>query len=89
MVTGYAVFRDEGMSTISAGTITPITTEVNSESDAAVRDKPTLTQLQVTNFPALTDGYTFRFQVQVFTIGQRSTLSEVAFITKAATPAKP
>lgn len=63
VITSYAVFRDEGMSTISAGTITPVTTEVNSVNDPAVRNIPTLTQLVVTYFPALTDGFTFRFTV--------------------------
>ena len=90
LITGYAVYRDEGMPTVAGtGVITPISTEVNSVNDANVRDKPTLTQLQVTNFPANTDGFIFRFQIKVFTQGQRIALSGVAFISKATVPAKP
>jgi len=63
VITGYAVFRDEGMSTVQIGTVTPITTEVNLVNDPAVRNKPTLTQLTVTSFPANTEGFTFRFIV--------------------------
>lgn len=77
------------MSTVLAGSLTPITTEVNTDNDPAVRNKPTLTKLQVTYFPALTDGFTFRFQVQVFTIGSRNAFSDIAWITKGAVPEKP
>jgi hypothetical protein len=60
-IIGYAVLRDDG----AGGTIT---TEVNSANDIAVRLKPSLNTLVVTSFPAgVTDGFTFRFIVQVFT----------------------
>jgi hypothetical protein len=53
-ITGYAVFRDNGATGV-------ITTEVNSVNDLSVRDKPSLSAFTITNFPALTDGFTFRF----------------------------
>lgn len=69
--------------------MTPIATEVNTLNDPAVRNNPTLVELLVTNFPVNTQGFTFRFQVKVFTVGDRSSLSEISFITKASVPAKP
>lgn len=69
--------------------MTTITTEVNTLNDPAVRNNPTLVELLVTYFPANTQGYTFRFQVKAFTVGDRSSLSDIAFITKASVPAKP
>ena len=53
-ITGFAVFRDDG-----AGSA--ISTEVNLANDPLVRDIPTLDRLVVTNFPAATEGNTFRF----------------------------
>jgi hypothetical protein len=61
LITSYAIYRDEGMSTVAAGTLTPITTEVNLANDPSVRNRPTLNKLQITYFPTLTDGFTFRF----------------------------
>ena len=69
--------------------MTPIATEVNTLNDPTVRNKPTLVELLVSNFPTSTEGFTFRFQIKVFTVGDRSSLSEKAFITKASVPAKP
>lgn len=54
----------------------------------AVKDKPSLSAFTITNFPLLTDGFTFRIQIKVFTT-QRESLSEVAFITKASVPDQP
>lgn len=54
-----------------------------------MRDKPTLTQLIATFFPVNTGGFTFRFIVEVFTIGARSAFSKVAYITLASIPSQP
>lgn len=66
-ITGYAVFRDDGANGA-------ISTEVNSSNDASIRNLPSLSQATITNFPASSDGFTFRFQIQVFTV-QRNSLS--------------
>lgn len=66
----------------------PISNEVNTNNDPLVRGLPSLNTLVVTNFPANSDGDTFRFQIEVFTT-QRSGLSDVGFITKASVPGKP
>jgi len=51
-VLGYAVYRNDGLGG-------PITTEVNSISDSNIRDKPTLRQTVITNFPANSSGKVF------------------------------
>jgi hypothetical protein len=56
-ITSYAVFRNDGTST-------SITVEANAPSDTNVRDRPTLRQLLVTNFPVGSTGMTFTFAVQ-------------------------
>jgi hypothetical protein len=54
-----------------------------------VRNIPTLSQLQVTFFPADTQGFTFRFRVQAFNLGGRSSYSEIAFLSLATVPDMP
>jgi hypothetical protein len=54
-VTGYAVFRDDG-AVASSSTGAGITTEFNSNSDSAIRDKPSLNTITATNWPVGTEG---------------------------------
>ena len=82
-ITGYALFRDDGE---VAGTA--ITTELNSASDANIRNKPSLRAMTATFWPANTVGQSFRLQVQVFTT-QRDSLSEVAYALLASVPFAP
>jgi hypothetical protein len=80
-VTGYAVFRDDG-----AGS--SINTEINSASDAAIRDNASLFDVDVTYFPASMEGETFFFQVYAFNaIG--SVASESASFILGQKPSKP
>ena len=51
-ITGYAVWRDDG-------TGAQIFTEVNTQSDPAIRNIPTLSQATITNFPADSEGIIF------------------------------
>jgi hypothetical protein len=80
-ITGYAIYRDDGANG-------DIITEVNSASDASVRDLPSLNEYTVTYFPASSDGFTFRFQIKVFT-SARDALSETAYFILATTPDAP
>jgi hypothetical protein len=82
-ITGYALFRDDGE---VAGTA--VTTELNSASDASIRNKPSLRAMTATFWPAGTVGQSFRLQVQVFTT-QRDSLSEVAYALLASVPFAP
>lgn len=66
-MTGYAVFRDGGDVASAASPGVGVTEELNSASDAAVRNKPSLNALTAASFPAGTVGQAFRFQIQVFT----------------------
>lgn len=59
-ITSYAVYRDDGLGSV-------IDTEVNSDNDASVRDLPSLDTLTITNFPANSQGLTFRIQVLAIT----------------------
>lgn len=86
-VTGYAAFRDDG-AVASAASGTGITVELNTASDPAVRDKPSLRALTVTNFPSGTEGQAFRLQIQVFTT-QRDALSAVTLALLASVPGQP
>jgi hypothetical protein len=61
-VTGYAVFRDDG-EVASSSTGAGITSEFNSASDPAIRDKPSLNAISATDWPAGTEGQAFRLQV--------------------------
>jgi hypothetical protein len=54
IVTSYAVFRDDGMNGA-------IQTEVNTQEDTNIRDKPTLRQVTVTNLPGGLLGNTFYY----------------------------
>jgi len=80
-ITSYAVFRDDG----AAG---EVTTEVNADSDTNIRDKPSLFQMQVTNFPTDPTGLTFSYRVQAFNEIQSSFSNTVSYIL-AATPSAP
>jgi hypothetical protein len=66
-VTGYAVFRDGGDVASAASPGVGVLEELNSASDVAVRNKPSLNTLTATSWPAGTVGQAFRLQIQVFT----------------------
>lgn len=51
-ITGYAVWKDDG-------TGSQVFTEVNTASDPAIRNIPTLGQATITNFPADSEGLIF------------------------------
>ena len=53
-ILGYAVFRNDG-------NYGPITTEVNTDQDTNIRDRPSLNSMSVTYFPAGTTGSVFSF----------------------------
>lgn len=57
-ITGYALFRDGGE---VAGTA--INTELNTAVDPAIRNKPSLRIMTATNWPASTQGQSFRLQI--------------------------
>lgn len=59
-ILSYVVYRDDGNGA-------NIDVEVNTDNDPAVRDLPSLNSLRVTDFPANSEGKTFRFQVKVIT----------------------
>ena len=80
-ITGYAVFRDDGASG-------PITTEVNSDSDTNVRDKPTLRELIITNYESADVGKTFVYQIQAFNV-VRSSLSDTSSYIFGSVPPAP
>ena len=56
-LTGYSLYRDDG----NEG---PVSVEVNSSNDPAIRDNPVLSQVIVTNFGTGTEGKYFRFKVR-------------------------
>jgi hypothetical protein len=80
-ITGYAVYRD-------AGDKSDATTEVNTASDPAVRDNPSLHELTVTNFPSSMEGESFRFRIQAFNV-EGSAYSETASFVLAGVPQAP
>ena len=53
-ILGYAVYRNDG----NDG---PINTEVNTDIDTNIRDRPTLNSMSVTYFPAGSTGSVFSF----------------------------
>jgi hypothetical protein len=59
-ILSYAIYRDDG----NGGTIG---TEVNSVNDVNVRDRPSLSQFSITNFPTGSVGKNFRFKIFVKT----------------------
>jgi hypothetical protein len=48
-ITSYVVYRNDG-------SIGDIITEVNTDNDPDVRDRPSLSSLMITNFPAASEG---------------------------------
>jgi len=79
-LTGYAVFRNDGH-------YGPIDTEVNSSNDSNVRDKPTLRQLTITDYPSSPLGKTFQYQVEAFNIVGSSLSNTASFVFAAVAPA--
>jgi hypothetical protein len=80
-ITSYAVFRDDGADG-------DISVEANADFDTNVRDRPTLDQLLVTNFPVDSAGLTFRFTVVAYNhVG--STTSNSASYILASVPTAP
>jgi hypothetical protein len=60
-ILSYAVFRNDGENG-------SITTEVNSDQDTNIRDKPTLRQMVITNYPTDARGNTFMYQIEAFNV---------------------
>ena len=80
-ITSYIVYRNDGL-------IGAVDTEVNEDNDSAVREKPSLSSFTITDFPANSEGNTFRIQIKVITT-QREGLSDVAYAVLAGVPSKP
>lgn len=59
-VTSYIVYRNDGGLGL-------ITTEVNTDNESLVRDRPSLNSFKITNFPSDSQGNTFAIRVKVLT----------------------
>ena len=80
-VLGYAIYRDDG----ARGSIN---VEINTVGDTNVRQKPSLRQVTVNNFPSGSTGLTYAYQVKVFNV-VGSSLSETASFALASIPPSP
>ena len=80
-IQGYAVFRNDG----NDG---QITTEVNTNMDTNIRDRPSLNSMSVTYFPPASVGSVFAFQVKVFNL-VGSSLSFTSSYLLATIPSSP
>lgn len=78
-ILGYAVYRNDGKNGL-------ITTEVNTEIDTNIRDKPSLRSMVITNFPQNSIGLKFFFQVHVFNEVGNSKSQTVSYILAAVPP---
>ena len=79
-LTGYAVYRNDGQNG-------QIDTEVNSPNDSNVRDKPTLRQLTITDYPSSPLGKSFQYQVKAFNIVGASLSNTASYVFAAVAPA--
>ena len=81
-VTGYAVFRDDGLSSDP-------TTEVNTALDPAVRGIPTLRDLVVTDLPVGREGEYVRFSVRAYNREGFVDSASYSAVLHAAVPGAP
>lgn len=82
VVTGYAVFKDDGAGTSTFG-------EANVANDLSIRDQPGLNSASITDFVTSDVGLDFVFYLKVYTQAGDTALSEHATITLADVPDQP
>jgi len=79
-IESYAIFRNDG----EGGAID---IEVNTDNDSNIRNKPTLRQMTVTNFPAEALGKTFFYQIEAFNVVRSSKSFTASYLMAAVAPA--
>jgi hypothetical protein len=78
---GYAVFRNDGIDSL-------ISTEVNTDHDTNIRDRPSLNSMSVTSFPLASTGSLFSFHIEVHNfVG--SSVSLTSSYLLASSPSSP
>ena len=79
-IESYAIYRNDG----EGGAIE---IEVNTDNDSNIRNKPTLRQTTVTNFPAEALGKTFFYQIEAFNVVRSSKSFTASYLMAAVAPA--